>query len=57
MSTDRESGRGNKKGSLPVPYPGGAKKKEKKKGKSDKRITESKERQKESTTLCTNLAD
>jgi hypothetical protein len=28
-----------------------------KKGKSDKRITESKARQKESTTLCTNLAD
>jgi hypothetical protein len=29
---------------------------EKQKGKSDKRITESKARQKESTTLCTNLA-
>jgi hypothetical protein len=28
----------------------------KQKGKSDKRITESKARQKESTTLCTNLA-
>jgi uncharacterized protein YdaU (DUF1376 family) len=27
------------------------------KGKSDKRITESKARQKESTTLCTNLAN
>jgi hypothetical protein len=27
------------------------------KGKSDKRITESKARQKESTTICTNLAD
>jgi hypothetical protein len=39
MSTDMESGRGNKK------------------GKRDKRITESKARQKESTALCTNLAD
>jgi hypothetical protein len=29
----------------------------KQKGKSDKMITESKARQKESTTLCTNLAD
>jgi hypothetical protein len=29
----------------------------KQEGKSDKRITESKTRQKESTTLCTNLAD
>jgi hypothetical protein len=29
----------------------------KQKGKSDKRITESKARQKESTTFCTNLAD
>jgi hypothetical protein len=29
----------------------------KQKGKSDTRVTESKARQKESTTLCTNLAD
>jgi hypothetical protein len=41
MSTDRESGRGNKRARVTRGYS----------------ITESKAQQKESTTLCTNLAD
>jgi len=60
MSTDRESGRGNHIINYLQEEPdehGQGKWEGKQEGKSDKRITESKAQQKESTTLCINLAD